>query len=132
MSHTHTHTHTYIHICICVCERENPRGRILGVFLDHKNNLHENFNKENTFLQGMKWRAHFGRSVKNCWMRIKFGINFINHGFKRASIKKNYQLQKQKIKTMWSCMIFHAQNLVPTQDDHHCFSELKLMNKSRG
>jgi hypothetical protein len=68
-------------------ERESPRGRTLGVFLEHKNNLHENFNKESMFLQGMKWRAHFGRSVKNCWMRIKFGINFINHGFKRASIK---------------------------------------------
>jgi hypothetical protein len=47
-------------------------------------------------------------------------------------LKKYYQLQKQKIKTMWSCMIFQAQNLVPTQDDHPRFSELKLMSKSRG
>jgi hypothetical protein len=41
-------------------ERHTPRGRIPGVFLDHKNNLHENFNKENMFfaryeMEGTLW-----------------------------------------------------------------------------
>jgi len=69
-------------------------------------------------------------------MRIKFWHQLYQPWFQKGHpLKKTYQLQKQKIKTMWSCMIlFHAQKtLVPTQDDHHHrFSELKLMNKSRG
>jgi hypothetical protein len=85
MSHTHTYIHTYIHVYVCVWERERER-------VQEEEYLHENFNKEKMFLQGMKWRAHFGRSMKNCWMRI----NFVNHGFKRASIKKIVSTTKTK------------------------------------
>jgi hypothetical protein len=57
-THIPTYIHTYMYMC--VRERESPRGRILEVFLDHKNNLHENFNKGNMFfaryeMEGTLW-----------------------------------------------------------------------------
>ncbi len=82
---------------MCVRERERVQEEeYLEYFLTIRITCMKTLTRKTCFLQGMKWRAHFGRSVKNCWMRMEFGINFVKHGFKRASIKKILSTTKTK------------------------------------